>query len=153
MEIQIVESPQSMNLVRELFVEYATSLHIDLYLYGFGQELDTLPGNYTPPSGRLLLAIEDGEIAGCIALRKLNETDCEMKRLYVRAKFRGCGIGKKLTEAIISEAKGIGYTRMFLDTFINMKAAVGLHKSLGFKITEPYYYNPLEGAIFMVLDL
>lgn len=153
MLIKEAESVELVAIIRELFVEYAASLHLDLYLYGFSQELLGLPGQYTRPEGRLLVAFEGDEAAGCIALRKFNKNDCEMKRLYVRPKFRGQGIGKALTEAIIAKAKDIGYNKIFLDTFTNMKEAVSLHESLGFKKTGPYYYNPLEGAVFMVLDL
>lgn len=153
MIIKEAGSAELVGLIHELFIEYAGSLHIDLYLYGFTQELAGLPGQYARPDGRLLLAFENDEAAGCIALRKLNENDCEMKRLYVRPKYRKQGIGRALTEAVIAEAKAAGYTRMLLDTFTVMKEAIGLHESLGFRKIEPYYYNPLEGAVFMALDL
>jgi putative acetyltransferase len=147
------ESKKDMNQVRELFREYAESLGFDLHFQYFKKEMAELPGDYTPPSGRLLLFIHDSKIAGCVALRSLGEGVCEMKRLYVRPEFRGKGIGKMLTLEIIKEARGIGYEFMRLDTVPAMQEAISLYRSLGFRDIEPYRYNPIEGAMFMELKL
>jgi putative acetyltransferase len=144
---------KDLPLIKEIFEEYASSLGFDLHFQEFKRELAELPGEYSPPKGRLLLAVRDDRIAGCVALRKLGEGSCEMKRLYVRPEFRGKGIGRKLAEAIIDEARKIGYTQMRLDTVPFMKEAIALYLSLGFKEIKPYRFNPIEGTKFMELDL
>jgi ribosomal protein S18 acetylase RimI-like enzyme len=136
-----------------LFVEYADSLGFDLSFQGFDNELRNLPGDYARPGGCLLLAASQGQAAGCVALRPLEEGICEMKRLYVRPKFRGVGIGRALAEAVIKKARELGYSRMRLDTVPAMEAARALYASLGFEPTGSYRYNPMEGAVFMELRL
>jgi ribosomal protein S18 acetylase RimI-like enzyme len=139
--------------VRLLFEEYANSLGFDLDFQNFDNELKTLPGEYSEPGGCLLLAFYNGQLAGCVALRKLQNEICEMKRLYVRPHFRNLKIGKTLAEAIIEEAKKIGYVYMRLDTVPSMKKAQELYTSLGFKEIPAYRYNPISGAMFMELKL
>jgi GNAT superfamily N-acetyltransferase len=148
-----VKTEKDIGLVRELFAEYADSLGIDLGSQNFKEELANLPGCYARPEGCILLARYNEEIVGCVALRKLSDGICEGKRLYVRPKFRGLKIGRKLVEAIIAEAQKIGYTRMRGDTLALMKAAQALYASLGFKQIEAYCYNPIEGAKFIELSL
>ena len=139
---------------RQLFEEYASSLGFSLCFQNFDQELESLPGKYSPPSGRLLLAYSNEQLAGCIALRQLDAHTCEMKRLFVRPDFRGAKLGKVLVEAIIAEARAIGYKRMCLDTVPGkMDRAIGLYEAIGFRDVEPYYDNPVEGARFMELHL
>ena len=139
---------------RELFQEYESSLKISLCFQNFEQELANLPGDYAPPRGRLLLAREFDELMGCIALRPLGPTTCEMKRLFVRAEYRDRGLGRVLVEAIIEEARKIGYTHMRLDTIADrMERAIALYRSIGFVEIPPYRQNPVDTATFMELDL
>ena len=147
------ENEEHLQQIRKLFIEYATGLNFDLCFQDFKKELEGLPGEYEPPEGRLLLALYNGQVAGCIALRKLCEGICEMKRLYVKPEFRRRGIGRALAVAIIQEAKKLGYEYMRLDTAPSMKEAIALYRSLGFKDIPPYRYNPIEGAMFMELSL
>ena len=139
--------------IRRLFEEYAASLDTDLCFQGFAEELAGLPGDYAPPQGRLLLALEDGQTAGCIALRPLERGVCEMKRLYVRPAFRASGIGRVLVDRVMQEARNAGYQRMRLDTLPSMKSAQALYRRLGFQEIAPYYENPVAGAVFLELQL
>lgn len=154
MELIQAHTNAAVQQARQLFREYAGWLQIDLCFQNFEKELANLPGDYAPPDGRLLLAYEDNELAGCIALRKIDQDICEMKRLFLREEFRGRGLGRQLIEAIIREAKQIGYGRMRLDTLPpKMNDAIALYRSYGFRPTAPYYDNPVAAAIFMELDL
>ncbi|MEK7674544.1 MAG: GNAT family N-acetyltransferase [Verrucomicrobiota bacterium] len=147
------ESSAHIDQARLLFQEYAASLGISLCFQNFEQELAGLPGPYTPPSGRLLLADDHGQLAGCVALRRIGEGVCEMKRLYVRPEFRGWAIGRRLAETIIQEARQMGYRLMRLDTLPSMNEARTLYQSLGFKPTSAYYHNPCAGVLYLELDL
>jgi putative acetyltransferase len=148
------ESPAQVAQARELFLEYAQSLGFSLCFQNFDKELATLPGGYAPPEGRLLLAEYDGQLAGCVALHKLESTLCEMKRLYLRPQFRGKGLGRALAERIVTEARQIGYLKMRLDTVEPlMKDAVAMYRKLGFKEIAPYCENPVAGAMYMELEL
>src|SRR5580700_803461 len=149
-----VESPAQIAQVRELFLEYAESLGFSLCFQNFDQELAGLPGDYAPPDGRLLLAEYEGQLAGCVALHKISADICEMKRLYLRPAFRGKGLGRVLAEAIIAEARNIGYQRMRLDTIEPiMKDAVEMYCKLDFQEIAPYRPNPIAGAMYMELQL
>jgi ribosomal protein S18 acetylase RimI-like enzyme len=153
-EICPARSPEDIEQARQLFKEYEAWLEISLCFQNFEQELAGLPGDYAPPDGRLLFAYRDGQLAGCVALRKIGEGICEMKRLFVRPEFRGLGIGRLLVRHAIAAARKIGYDRMRLDTLPpKMNDAIVLYRSLGFKQIEPYYDNPVRGAIFMELSL
>ncbi len=139
-----------MGGARLLFREYEAWLGLDLCFQGFEEELESLPGRYAEPDGRLLLAYSDNSLAGCAALRKLEAGVCEMKRLYVRDKFRGQQIGLRLTERLIEDARQIGYKKMRLDTYpAKMAKAVKLYESHGFYLIPAYYKNPYDGVLFM----
>jgi GNAT superfamily N-acetyltransferase len=148
-EIHQVSSPGEIEVARALFEEYAASLEIDLGYQGFAEELAGLPGCYAPPRGRLLVAWVGNEAAGCVALRPLGADVCEMKRPYVRPPFRGGGVGRQLAEAIIAEARQIGYAAIRLDTVPKLAAATRLYESLGFVRRDGYYETPVVGTIFM----
>ena len=139
--------------IRDLFREYAGSLDIDLCFHGFEEELAQLPGRYAPPEGRLLLLLNNGAPAGCVALRKIAEGICEMKRLYVRPAFRRHGSGRILAQAIIEAGRQIGYQRMRLDTLPSMAEALTLYRSLGFQPIPSYYANSGPCTLFMELVL
>jgi putative acetyltransferase len=154
MHIFQAQSDEDIQHARGLFEEYASGIGISLCFQNFDRELKNLPGDYAPPDGRLLLASEDDQLAGCIALRKLSPGVCEMKRLFVRPTFRGKHLGKLLVESIIDEACSLGYTHMRLDTLPGrMDKAIALYQSIGFVEIGPYCENPVEGAKFMELDL
>ena len=154
LDIYPAESPTHIEQARELFREYAQSLGFSLCFQSFDQELAELPGKYAPPDGCLLLAEHKGELAGCVALRKLDSSTCEMKRLYVRPTFRGKGFGYLLANEIISRARAAGYRRMRLDTVEPvMRAAVGMYRQFGFREIEPYTNNPMKGTLYMELVL
>lgn len=152
---QIVEAVQQPHLdhVKTLFTEYADSLNVNLDFQNFTHELSTLPGDYASPGGCLLLAYADQKPAGCVALRKIDPEICEMKRLYVRPEFRKTGSGRILAEAIIKKARTIGYRKMRLDTLPSMINARRLYTSLGFREIPAYRYNPVQGTLFMEIDL
>jgi putative acetyltransferase len=148
------ESPEEIAQARELFLEYAKSLNFSLCFQSFDKELAELPGDYAPPDGRLLLLDHDGKPAGCVALHKLDVETCEMKRLYLRREFRGKGLGLGLARAIMDEARKIGYRNMRLDTVEPvMKDAVAMYRKMGFQEIAPYRPNPIEGAMYMELEL
>ena len=138
-------------MVTALFREYAASLGVDLGFQKFEEELASMPGDYAPPRGRLLLAYEGSAAIGCVALRPIDHAICEMKRLYVRA--RGRGIGRQLAERVIAEARTIGYRFMRLDTLPSMTAAAALYASLGFREIPAYRFNPVEGTRYFELEL
>ena len=148
------ETPQHIETIRGLFREYESWLGLDLCFQGFEEELRTLPGKYVSPDARLYLACVDDKPVGCIAMRKLDDGICEMKRLYLRSEARGLGLGNRLVERLINDARTIGYQKMRLDTHPpKMGKAVKLYESHGFKPIPPYYENPHESVLYMELVL
>jgi putative acetyltransferase len=148
-----VSDPAEMPAVRKLFQEYADWLGVDLCFQGFAEELANLPGIYSRPRGFIYLVRDKDENAGCIALKPLNENECEMKRLYVRDAYRGQGLGRKLVQLCLDEAKKIGYRRMKLDTLQRMQPAIRLYESFGFSQTGAYYENPEADVVYMEREL
>jgi len=153
MLISRAQTPDQINEVRRLFREYERFLDVDLCFQSFEEELAGLPGKYGPPDGVLLMAMDGRQVAGCVALRKLEDGVCEMKRLYLRPQYRRRGLGRRLAERIVSEATALGYSVMRLDTLDKLKAAMGLYEAMGFRRREPYYGNPLPGVVYWELDL
>jgi len=148
-----VTQPSELETARSLFQEYAACLGDDVCLQGFGKELAGLPGQYARPHGRLLLASVDDQMAGCVALRRLEPEVCEMKRLYVRPEYRGLGVGRELTQTITTESRAAGYRRLRLDTLPSMMSALALYRRLGFREIPPYGDNRAEGAVYLELQL
>jgi GNAT superfamily N-acetyltransferase len=154
MEIIQAETPEAIEQARLLFREYEAWLGMSLCFQNFEEEVANLPGRYAAPDGRLFLAFVDENLAGCIALRKLEEGVCEMKRLFVREDFRGRKTGIILIEKLIEEAKAIGYQKMRLDTYpTKMANAVKLYESHGFREIPPYYDNPYSGILYLEKEL
>ncbi|MEN6461093.1 MAG: GNAT family N-acetyltransferase [Syntrophomonas sp.] len=153
MKIKIKPAYDEIESIKTLFTEYTQMLGVNLDFQNYKQELEQLPGKYALPDGRLYIAYDENKTKGCIALRKITDTICEMKRLYVRPEFRGQKIGQMLAEQIIEDAAKLKYKYMVLDTLAKLKSAVILYKKLGFYEIEPYYQNPLENVIYMRLDL
>lgn len=153
LEIQIAESPADMAAIRGLFVEYAESLGFSLCFQGFDRELADLPGCYAPPRGSLRLALIDGIPAGCVAVRPLDDDICEMKRLYVKPAQRRSGLGRRLVDVALQDARRIGYRVMRLDTLSTMTAAIALYHSVGFRTIPAYYENPIESAVYLECSL
>ncbi|GAB1741887.1 hypothetical protein NU219Hw_g7293t1 [Hortaea werneckii] len=165
--ISPAETQEDLHAVLQLFEAYALALGIDLSFQDFAAEVANLPGKYALPTGCLLLARDtEGRSVGCVGFRPLSVdgndggdgTDtaglcCEMKRLYVDPSQRGSGMGKMLAERVIVEARRMGYQRMRLDTLPSMQSARALYKALGFREIEPYYRTPIQGTIFMELEL
>lgn len=157
--IQLItpETPAETEAAREVIREYAGQLDVDLDFQGFDAELAQLPGEYASPKGTLLLALVDGDVAGCCCLRPLDAVDypdaAEMKRLYVRQGFRGLGLGRQLAEATLDAARMAGYRCVLLDTLSDMEAARALYTELGFEEIPPYYHNPIAGAHYLKADL
>jgi ribosomal protein S18 acetylase RimI-like enzyme len=147
------DTPELLGQIRQLFREYQESLNVDLCFQGFEEELAGLPGRYAPPKGALFVAVDGEKTAGCVALREIAPGVCEMKRLYVRPSTRGRGLGRRLAEAAIAEGRRLGYRLMRLDTLEQLREAIGLYESLGFRRIPSYYANPLPGVIYWELRL
>lgn len=156
-ELRAPSSDDDLALTRSIFLEYASTLQVDLCFQDFERELADLPGEYGPPRGALLLAWVEGELAGCCALRPLDSSDytnaAEMKRLYVRPSFRGQGLGRLLTEGILDAARFANYSCVLLDTLDDMESARALYEDLGFYKIPPYYHNPYAGAHYLKVDI
>ncbi len=151
--ISQAKTDEQIDQARLLFEEYVSSLGFDVAFQNVADELARLPGLYAPPSGRLLLALHENRAAGCVALKKLDNQTCEMKRLYVRPQYRNLRVGKTLVDALISEAQVAGYRRMRLTTVMTMERAISIYQSWGFKEIPAYCHHPVPGTIFMELTL
>jgi len=155
LKIYLAETGADMAIIRELFREYQAWLDVDLCFQGFEDELASLPGVYAPPLGRLYLARDEGSgrIAGCVAIRPRDHGRCEMKRLYVRQPWRGRGLGRKLADLTVGDAKVAGYSHVCLDTLGHLTSAIALYKSMGFQEIDAYYDNPMDDVRYMEIAL
>ncbi len=153
MKIDIIPAYDEIEGIKILFAEYTQMLGVNLDFQDYEKELQQLPGKYALPDGRLYIAYAENKASGCIALRRIDDAICEMKRLYVRPEFRGHKIGQMLVGQIVEDAKKLKYDYMVLDTLATLENAVILYKKLGFYEIEPYYQNPLDNVIYMRLDL
>jgi ribosomal protein S18 acetylase RimI-like enzyme len=152
MKTEIKPAYEEIDNIKTLFAEYTQMLGVNLDFQNYQKELEQLPGKYALPDGRLYIAYAENQVVGCIALRRIDDATCEMKRLYVRPEFRGKKIGQMLAEQIIEDAVKLKYDYMVLDTLAILKSALNLYKNLGFYEIEPYYQNPLDNVIYMRLD-
>ncbi|GAB1413545.1 MAG TPA: GNAT family N-acetyltransferase [Candidatus Desulfobacillus denitrificans] len=152
-QIMPAHGAEAIPVARELFVEYAEQLGVDLCFQNFAEELATLPGAYAPPRGGVWLARVDGHDAGCVALRPLDAQAAELKRMYVRRAWRGRGLGRRLGETAIGFARAAGYRAVCLDTLAGMTEALALYRSSGFRPTRAYCHNPLPDTVWMELEL
>ncbi|WDV44651.1 GNAT family N-acetyltransferase [Clostridiaceae bacterium M8S5] len=153
MRIIRVTNITELQQIKELFIEYEKSLDINLKFQNFKEELEVLSKKYGEPDGTMLLALYNNEVSGCVAIRKIDNQICELKRLYVKQEFRGKKIGIALISEAIKRARKIGYKSMKLDTLKRMKSAVKLYKRFGFKETESYLYNPIKDALYFEIEL
>ncbi|HZW09778.1 MAG TPA: GNAT family N-acetyltransferase [Phycisphaerales bacterium] len=151
--VEVINGVEMIDAVREVLREYEREIGVNLCFQGFERELAELPGAYAPPRGALLVAIDGGEVAGCVALRPVDRATCEMKRLFVRPAWRGTGLGRRLALEIMDSARRAGYRRMRLDTLPTMTAAAGMYESLGFVDIGAYYESPIAGTRFMGVEL
>jgi len=152
-EIAAARTEHEIDAARQLFGEYAASLDFDLGFQDFEREVRELPGEYSPPRGRLLVATVENRPAGCVAVRPIDDECCEMKRLYVHLGFRRLGLGRALAQAAIEAGRLAGYERMRLDTVPQMAAARALYRTLGFREIDAYRFNPIQGTAYMELTL
>ena len=151
--ISFAETKSDFENTRKLFLEYAETLGFSLCFQGFDEELDNLPGKYSAPDGCILLAWDELDCVGCVGLRPLSDTVCEIKRLYVRPVYRGTGLGRSLAEKVLCFSNDNKYSKIMLDTLSSMKSAQALYKSLGFSKTEPYYDNPHPDVVYFEMEL
>ena len=152
-EIRAARFPADRAAVLAIFTEYVHSPSVSLDFQGYEEEFADLPGKYAPPEGRLLLAAEGERVIGCVALRKVEDGICEMKRLYVRPEARGMALGRRLAEAIVEEARSAGYAEMRLDVLPEFEAARRVYRSMGFVSADAVSHNPVPGTAFLGLDL
>ena len=152
-EIRHARFPADHAAVLAIFTEFVNSPTVNLEHQGYAEEFAKFPGKYAPPHGRLLLGIDGERVLGCVALRRVDERICEMKRLYVRPAARGMALGRRLAEAIVSEARSAGYAEIRLDVLTEFEAARGIYRAMGFTEAEPVSHNPLPGTAFLGLDL
>ena len=153
MNISIEYAYEQLDIVRTLFKEYVDFLGIDLQFQSFEKELENLPDKYALEDGRLYIAYVDGEVAGCIGLRRFDDTRCELKRLFIREAYRKHGLGLRLSQQVIDDARQIGYQQILLDTLASMTPAMNLYQKLGFRQVSAYYHNPISDAVYFCLDL
>lgn len=160
MDIQLIPGYDRKESIRQLFSEYTDMLiagdrRFEGYLgmQNFDEELQHLEHKYGQPEGRLYIALVDGQVAGCVALRKIDDERCELKRLYVRPEFRGLRLGEYLTKTIIEQARLVGYKELLLDTLPFLQSAIHLYEKLGFVLIDKYNDSPMDTSIFMKLTL
>ena len=158
--ISLVQAYDRIDDVKKLFSEYTEmlvsidpSFHLYLEIQHYDREMENPAIKYALPADRLYIALSDGNVAGCVALRKLDDERCELKRLYVRPEYRGQHIAAKLMDRIIGDARSAGYSSMYLDTLPELAAAVRLYEKYGFEYTECYNDSPSEKTLFMKKDL
>ena len=148
-----VRTPTEFETALDLVTEYGNSLEEHTCDAQFEKSVDDLRIAYAQPDACFILAMWEGMVAGCVAMRRLDDRTCEMKRLYVRPSFRGLGIGRLLVEVLIGRARATEYETMKLDTISTLETAIRLYEALGFKYIAPYNDPLMENTLYMELDL
>ena len=153
MEFRFAKTNNEFEQGKELFLEYATSLNIDLSFQNFAKEIETISEQYNEPRGALIIVYENENPVGCVGIRELEKSIAELKRMYIKSEFRGKKIGNRLMEMSLKKAFDLGYCKIRLDTLPEMKNAQTLYKKYGFYEIDAYRYNPVEGTVFMEIEI
>lgn len=152
--VKIISGSDRLEEIEKLFEEYKAELNVDVSFQPTDITAEEISKIYSEPKGKIYLAIVENEPAGCMAFHQMeNKSNCEIKRLFVRPKFRGLSIGKILMQKAIEDAKNLGYKEIYLDTLSTLKSACRLYEKLGFEQIPPYYYNPLENVVYYRLKI
>jgi len=149
----LASTDSAFGAAKNLFLEYAAALGIDLCFQNFNRELEEITIQYNQPVGGLILLTTGPEYIGCVGIRRLENQVAELKRMYIKPQFRKLGLGKILLDRAMDLAKDLGYHKIRLDTLVSLTAAVHLYEKAGFKRIEAYYTNPGQEVLYYEKDI